>query len=471
MNKQPMLRWRPLSAAIALTLTMTLGGCASLTQTTYERPVLDIPASWHQPTTGEQVLATDHWWEVFHDPVLNQLIDRALATNNDLAAATLKVQAARLQAGLTATNLTPDVSVSASSSQQRDLENGGKSDSSGLSGNLSYELDLWGRLASARDADTWEARATEQDKAETALTLVGTVANLYWQIAYLNQSIATSQASIEYNQKTLELVRVQYRAGAVTNLELLQAEQNVESQKADLADLEQQKVEAQNALAILFNQSPDHSVPDPQNLPTLAMPELNAAIPASVLANRPDIQASEMRLRSLLADADSTRASYYPTLSLTSSIGTSSAQLLSLLQNPVATLGAGLTLPFIEFNQARLNTAIAKNAYEQAVVNFRQSLYTAFQDVENALSARTQYQKQEAALSRSYTLAKQAEAVAESRYRAGATGVQDWLDQQNTRRSAELALAQNRYNQLTNMMTLYQALGGAPSLPETPSAQ
>ncbi len=193
------------------------------------------------------------------------------------------------------------------------------------------------------------------------------------------------------------------------------------------------------------------------------MPALAAGIPAAVLAHRPDLKAAEMRLRSTLEDENSTRASYYPSLSLTSSLGTSSTHLVRLLENPVATLGADLALPFVQWNQARLNTQIAEAATEQAVVEFRQTLYEALQDVENALSARTHYLQQETALRRSFTLAKTAEQMAETRYRAGETGVQDWLDQQQTRRTADLALAKNRYNQLQNMMTLYQALGGDPS--------
>ncbi|WP_324769470.1 efflux transporter outer membrane subunit [Pokkaliibacter plantistimulans] len=444
-------------------LALGLSGCAGLVRTDYQRPQVELPAQWTvQPDSGDKVLAAGQWWQVFNDPLLNELIEKALQTNNDLAAATIKVRKARLQAGLEATNLTPDVTVSASSSKERDLNSGTEARSSSTSTSLSYELDLWGKLAASRDSAEWEASATEQDRADTALTLIGTTADLYWQIAYLNQAIRSSEQSIAYTQRSLEVVRVKYSAGAVTNLDLLQAEQNVESQKADLADLQQQLTEAQNALAILFNQAPEHVMATPQQLSSLPMPTLQASVPAAVLANRPDLRAAEMRLRESLADADSTRASYYPSFSLTAALGTSSTQLLNLLQNPVATLGAGLSLPFVEWNQARLNTQIADATYQQAVVAFRQSLYSAMQDVENALSARKHYQQQEAALQRSYDLARQAEQVAETRYRAGATGVQDWLDQQETRRTAELALVKNRYNQLSNMMTLYQALGGAP---------
>jgi NodT family efflux transporter outer membrane factor (OMF) lipoprotein len=462
------IRFMPVRLLCLATLALFLVGCAGIIRKDYQRPTVTLPALWQtQPNTGEQILATCHWWQIFRDDRLNRLIVQALKTNNDLAAAAIKVRKARLEAGLEATNQTPDVSISASADTQKDLDSGERTDSFGTSTSLSWEPDLWGKLAASRNAAEWEALATEQDRANTALTLVGTTADLYWQIAYLNQAITTSLEGIAYTQRTLDLVRVKYRAGAVSSLDVLQAQQNLESQKADLTDLQQQMAEARNALAVLFDQAPEHVMADPQRLGDMPIPALEAGIPAAVLGNRPDLNAAEMRLRSTLEDANSTRASYYPSLSLTSALGTSSTQLLNLLQNPVATLGAGLSLPFVQWNQARLNTRIAEAAYEEAVVQFRQSLYEALKDVENALSARKYYLSQENALRRSYALAKKVEDVTEIRYRQGETGVQEWLDQQETRRTAELALAKNRYNQLANMMTLYQALGGDTAVKPT----
>lgn len=456
--RQPALRLM----VLIIVVTVTAGGCALLPgRSTYEQPQVTLPEKWQvQPETGEMVLAAEQWWKVFQDPELNRLITLVLETNNDLAAATIKVKKARLKAGLEDLSATPDLSVSASSGKKKDLDSGDRSESSSASIGLSWELDLWGKVASSRDSAEWEARATSQDRANTALALINTTADLYWQIAYLNQALKTSRESIEYTKQTLELVRIKYETGAVDHLDLLQAEQNLESQKADLADLEQQMAEARNALAVLFNQPPEQTVTDPVKLSQMQLPALQAGVPVSILANRPDLAAAEMRLRSLLADKDSTKASYYPSLSLTSSLGTSSIQLLEFLKNPVASLGVGLTLPFVQWRQMNLDVKIAEAEYEEAVAQFRQSLYEALQDVSNALSARKNYLLREKALKRSYELAREAEQVARVRYQAGKTGVQEWLDQQETLRNAELTLAKNRYNQLANMMTLYLALGG-----------
>ena len=127
-------------------LALGLSGCAGLVRTDYQRPQVELPAQWTvQPDSGDKVLAAGQWWQVFNDPLLNELIEKALQTNNDLAAATIKVRKARLQAGLEATSLTPDVTVSASSSKERDLNSGTEARSSSTSTSLSYELDLWGK--------------------------------------------------------------------------------------------------------------------------------------------------------------------------------------------------------------------------------------------------------------------------------------------------------------------------------------
>ncbi|GFE62777.1 efflux transporter outer membrane subunit [Geobacter sp. AOG2] len=446
---------------LLLAAALSTGGCSLLPRSDYTAPRVDLPQQWQgKTTTGTAVASREKWWEGFGDPLLNELIERALKTNNDLAAAAIKVRRAQLSSRLTDTNLTPTVSVEGSSNISRDLKRHADTQTHSVTGSLSYEVDLWGRLAAARDSSRWEAQATEVDRQSTALSLIGTTAADYWQVAYLNQLIATSEASIAYAEKTLELVEVKYRAGAVSGIDLVQARQTVATQKADLASLVRQRAEARNALAILFDQAPEKSVPERTALPDGPLPEVAAGLPASLLGQRPDVHAAELRLREYLANVDATRANYYPTFTLTGSLGSSSTSLANVLQNPVAALGAGLTLPFLQWNTMRLNVKISEADYEVAVVNFRQTLYAALSDVENALTGRTQYEAEGKQLEDALALAKRSEQLAEVRYRAGYTAVQLWLDAQESRRSAEKTLAANRLNRLKNLMTLYQALGG-----------
>lgn len=448
----------------ALLLALVLAGCA--TQTPYTRPAAQAPAQWEQAGAATAAVSTERWWLQFGDPVLDRLMAEVLARNNDLASAALRVRQAQLQARLAGTALAPTFSGSLSSRSSRALDGGGSATSSGASLSASYEVDLWGRLSSARDAADWEARATAQDRASAALALTATTAGLYWQLGYLNERLAAARQSLAYAERTLELVRAQYRAGAVSALEVREAEQTLTSQQAALTQLQQQQVEARNALAILLDGPPGAATlaaalpQEPGTLPANPLPEVGAGLPAELLARRPDLAAAELRLRSVLASGDASRASYYPALTLTGSLGTSSTALLGLLSNPVAALGAGLTLPFLRMNEMKIDRELTQAQYEEAVVNFRQTLYQALADTENALSARTQYLRQGELLLQQLASAREAERLYEVRYRAGSTPLRSWLDAQERRRSAELALAENRLNQSNALATLYKALGG-----------
>lgn len=165
------------------------------------------------------------------------------------------------------------------------------------------------------------------------------------------------------------------------------------------------------------------------------------------------------------------RTSYYPTLSLTGALGGSSTSLSNVLANPVATLGAGLVLPFLRLGEMQRNTAIARNSYEQAIIHFRQTLYAALADAENALSARTQLQQQSDQQAIALEQAQRAEQLTEVQYRAGAVPLKTWLDAQESRRSATLAWQNVQLARAINQVTLYKALGGSAVLPAvTPTA-
>lgn len=436
-------------------------GCLSL----HREPVhAALPSQWQgRGLTGRAIADREHWWKAFQDPLLDQLIDHVLRVNNDLAAATLKVRKARLQSDLADTNLYPDASTNLSGEWSRDLKADTTTRAYSGTLTLSYELDLWGKLASAREASRWEAQATEADRQSTALSLIGTAATAYWQVAYLNQRICTAEASLAYAEKSLELVKAKFTAGAVSRLDLVQAQQVVASQRATWVDLQRQRTVARSTLAILFDQAPQVVAPEALALPEVPLPAVEPGLPASMLAQRPDLKAAELRLREAWANVKNTRASYYPSFSLTGSLGGSSSALRDVLRNPVATLGAGISLPFLEWNTTKKNVQISQTAYEIAVVTFRQTLYSALKDVEDALEAHEKYGAQSTHLEASLSWAQEAERLAEARYRAGATAFQSWLDAQESRRSAENTLAENRLNRLRNLMALFQALGGSPA--------
>ena len=444
--------------------SLLLTGCASLTATPYHQPALSLPSQWQGKSQPTEAVALQDWWQQFGDAELNALIAQVLSHNNDLAAAAIKVRQAMLQADLADTELAPTPSFSLSSSASQRL--GGtavNSQSHAATLSVSYELDLWGKLAHQRDAKAWEARATVQDMASSRLSLIGSTIKLYWKQVWLRQRLALGQSSVDYQQQALRLVLAKQQAGAAAELDVLTVRQSLASQQASLHDYQQQLTETQNALAILLDGPPKGDVALRERLPVTDLPEVVAGLPVSLLGRRPDLRAAELRLRETLASGDATRASWYPDFSLTGSLGSSSTRLAQVVSNPLATLGAGVTLPFLQWRQMKLNNSISAADYQLAVVNFRQTLYSALADVDNALSARSQYQQQGERLTQSALLAVRAEQLYQLRYQAGAAPLKDWLDAQETRRTAEVSLLENRYNRLVNQVTLYQALGGEAS--------
>jgi len=465
-------------------LSLTVLSACSKTAVPPQRDLTPtVPAQWQQnKLTARQFLEKKQWWHTFNDAELDHLIEQVLERNNDLAVAALKVKQARLNAGLADTNLTPDVSTSLTVVKQKSWQqteptvqnsnvppsgNGASQNSKttryGTALTLSYELDLWGKLADERAAANFEAQATDQDRQASALSMIGTTATLYWKLGYLNRLITLNQQSLKYTERSLQIANAQYHAGANGKLDELQAEQSVSDQHSTLESLYRQRDESRNALAILLDQPPQAMPEMSWQLPTKLLPELPEGLPANVLAQRPDVRAAELRVRAEYATSEQTRKSYYPTFSLTGALSTSSEQLRSAVRNPTGSIGAGLTLPFLEWQTTRLNIATQNVVYQQAVHNFRKTFYTALSEVENQLSARQHYQNAGMQLAHSLSLAQQTERITAIRYQAGEITMQSWLDQQENRRSTEKNVLENQYQQLTTQMALYQALGGNPA--------
>lgn len=456
MNGPPMRR-KLLILPVAAT-ALVLAGCA--THTAFQTPDARLPTTYAQADAGAQAAqpAGADWWRRFGDARLDALVAQVVARNNDLAQAAIAIRRARVEAGLSVIN--PAISASVNGSTSKVLRTNGLS-TRGYGGDatVAYEADLFGRLAATRNVAEFEAQATEEDYAATQLSLIATTASLYYQLAFLNERIALARESVAYAQKTLELVQVQRSAGAASSLEISEAQQSLHSQQASLEDLVRQRVGARNAIDLLLD-GDRWTGGEPERTPDEQPPVVAAGVPAELLARRPDLRAAELRLRSTLSQVDATRASFYPRLTLTGQLGTSSTALTELLKNPVGTLAADLALPFLQVNEMQLQNKAARLAYDSAVIGFRQTLYQALTDVENALADRTQYAAEARLSASSLQEARRVEQLNEVLYRAGSTTLKVWLDAQETRRQAEASYAQSVLNARLAQITLYKALGG-----------
>lgn len=444
-------------AAIIALSAAALCACNAF-RTPYVRPPVTMPITYTHADTAARA-SPDRWWEAYGDEHLNELVAEALRVNPDLALAALNIRAAFYQTHLVALN--PAVSVGYTDDYSRPLNNSVPATRfHSLTGSASYEIDLWGELSAEHDVARWEARATVEDRESAALLLEGSVVNLYFEIGELNREIAVADLNLAGSRRTLHLTQVLQSAGGATALDVAASEQAIEGLKATQADLIEQRVERRNALTVLLAGTPWPEENERAALPDGPPPAVNAGLPATLLDRRPDLRAAEQRLREALAQSDATRLSFYPNLALTGSVGTAASGLSELVSNPLGSLAATITAPFVQWNQIHFATALARTQYEEAVLRFQKLLWQALADVDNALSARTQLAAQATSLERFSSNATRIEQLIEARYRAGAVSLQVLLDAQQSSRQAELVLSSNRLARLQNYATLCQALGG-----------
>ncbi len=441
-----------------------ISGCANRLKSEYRAPEVDYPTHWYQEEAAPAYEPFS--WCGFNDSQLDSWLGQVFTNNSNLELAILRVYRARLEADRVTIASTPGLKGSLAVDARKPLDSSSQW-AKGSAGSLTtgYELDLWGKIAFQHDGAAWSVRASTEDLHAARLVLLADASTNYWQIALVNQQITVQQHSIAYAQETLRQGNSRYRAGSVSSLDVADAKQSLLAQEARLLSLQRDRLLLLNQQAVLLGTAPGNPVVEPLTLPTGALPVVNGHIPASVLRNRPDIRAKEARVHEALSTLDIKRVHYYPEFSLTGALGTSSRSLLSFIQNPVGTLGASLTLPFLEWQQRGNEIKIARNDYEQRLLAFKQSLYQAMSDIEDALSLRDQLLAQEGKLVESYELALQSERINEVRYREGAVRISFWLEAQEKRRQAALVLNDNRYNQLKNLARIYLEFGGSAHFP------
>lgn len=443
-------------------LALMLTGCGQALKSDYQRPLLSVPGAWHVQDTGEGVAKfTPHWWDNFGDPQLSRLIVATLQSNNDLALAGIKLKQALLAAGIADLNLTPDFAASANASNSKNLRRDTTpTESYGNALTASYELDLWGKLARTREQSDWLAKASEQDLRATALTLISTTSQLYWQIASLNQQIGNMQQSLDIARHTLDMVTSRWKAGDLGQLDYLQAQQTVLSRENSLRDLYQQRDESRNALTILLSRPPGQYPAERRSLDIQQSVPVALRLPLEVIAKRPDVQSAELNLRAALAGSDAARLSFYPELTLNASLNAGAALFQQWFSNPVRTLSSALDLPFIQWNKVQLTVEQSDLDVQTAAIQFKKASYSALQDIDNAMSQRLSWQQEKQRQLDGLLLSKQRLALVESQYRHGAVIYQTLLDAQNTLLDSENTLIKTQYNYLYSTMKLWLALGG-----------
>lgn len=452
-----MKRLRPV---LLLALTSSLLACAP---TPWQRPDATIPKQWQTPAYSDPVPATTDWWQGFADPALLQLLQTVRRDNPDLAASAQRIRKAMSEAGVSGRESYPSFNANLNRNASRTLGEEDKHWNREYQSSLgvSYVVDVWGKLDAAQRAGTLEWQATEADARALQLTLDRQVAERYWDIAAARTRLAYLEQSRVYQQRVVQFLEQQQRWGAIAPQDRLQAEQLLLKYRQERLGQEQDLASHYNALALLANQPPGTFHPDIAPLPLQPkFPTVQAGLPSSLLNRRPDLLAAEQRVRALLANVDERKRAFYPVLTLTGDLSGSSPELRHVLRNPVASLGAGLVLPFLQWPTLQLQQQASEAEYEEAVILLRKRWYTAFQEVDDALSDQQQLSEQVRLQQQIVLRQQQQERIAEQRYRAGAIALKEWLAASEARRQGELELLDLQLERLKSLSQLYAALGG-----------
>lgn len=439
-------------------LLISATACNLLTE--YQRPTIETPAQWHEPAQTASTSVDPQWWQAFASNQLNRLMREALAYNNDLAAATQRVAQARAQAKIAGAGLWPTATLSGDFSDNRN----NKTDSQQSSGqiDIAYEVDLWGANRARRDAGT--ALMLSQIFARDALQLVvmADVGQAYFNLLAIQERRQIASDFLDTVNAILTIIEARQRAGAAYELEVAQQRTAQANARANLDLLMQQQTLAENSLAILLGHPPQNLALEPARFVDLAVPNIAAEQPATLLQRRPDIGQVEMQLLAANADIAVARAAFYPKLQL--SLG-------SVLANPqpagvAATLAAGLTQPLFQGGrlEGALSNALAANA-ELAEI-YRKTVLTAFKEVEDAAAIYNNSSRRLTALETAAAQARLAYNISQDRYRLGAIDYQALLNTQTSYLSTENSRVQARLDVLVAQVQLYKALGGGWSLGE-----
>src|SRR6266849_2548301 len=457
------------SLTVAMLASCVVAGCK--VGPNYHRPVVQPPTAYRDLSENPQVQAQAAsyadlpWWQVFQDPQLQELIRIALKQNYDLQLATERINEGRAQLAITLSRLFPQVQANGDFSGGKEHNFQTKSNFLLLTADAAFQLDFFGKLRRATEAARAQLLATEDARQTVILTLLSDVASDYFALLQLDLQLQITRETVKTQEDSVKLTNLRVEHGVATKLDVLQAQQVLDSANAQIPDLERRIAQEENAISILLG---NYSQAVPRGRPLVEQPlppEVPPGLPSSLIERRPDIREAEQILVAANAEIGVAKAQFFPQISLTGSgggaFGRSSAfSGLMSSQLGIWSYGAQVSQPIFTAGALRGNLRLAESQHQQALIAYRQSIQRAFGDVSDALIG---YQKfHEVRVRQESTVADLQESVRLSnmRYKGGTTAYLEVLDGQRSLFAAELTLAQARGTEYQSLVQLYRALGG-----------
>jgi len=457
-----------LRALLLLTVTFSLLGC--MLGPDYKRPAVDTPPSWRFEEKEAQDLANTAWWEQFNDPVLNDLIQISLNENKDLMIAAARVEQFLGFYQTTRGNQFPELFGGGTAGMQRISRLGlpALGPNTDVTDDFyqvflggSWEIDFWGKLRRATEAARADLLGTEEGRRTVVLTLVTAVARAYVNLRDLDNQLEIARTTVKSREESYRIFKLRFEGGVISELELNQIKSEYEQALSTIPAFEKAIAQQENALSILLGRNPG-GIPRGKSIDELSFPAVPQGLPSDLLARRPDILQAEQALIAANARIGVARALYFPTISLTGSVGSASSQLTDLFTGPAEIWDFAWPIAAPIFTAGRIAGQVkaAEAVQQETVVRYLQTIQNAFREVDDALIDQMKSREQlEIQASQVESLRKYAY-FARLRYENGYTSYIEVLDAERSLFNAELSYTQTKGTLFQALVNTYRAMGG-----------
>ena len=465
------------SIFLCLSTSLWLNGCTMAPN--YVRPAAPVPQQWgnetKSKTTGEtstqpvKDLSEIKWQDYFVNQQLQKLIELALKNNRDLRIAALNIEKVRAQYQIKRADLLPTINASGSGTVQRlpgsVSSSGQPTISRQYNANLglsAYELDFFGRVQSLKDQALEQYLATEQARHSVQITLVAEVANSFLTLAADRERLKLARETFASQQASYQLIKSRTEAGASSELDLRQAQTSVESARFDVARYTSQVAQDENALSVIVGSSVPADLKPEGLTEIVAIKDVEPGLPSELLQKRPDILQAESTLKAANANIGAARAAFFPKISISTNIGTTSSQLTNLFAPGSAAwlFAPQITVPIFDTGRNMANLKVSEADRDIALAQYEKAIQNAFREVSDAMVLRDNIGEQKSAQLSLNEAASESYRLADARYRAGINNYLTVLDSQRSMYAAKQGLISVDLARLANLATLYKVLGG-----------
>ncbi len=459
---------------LCLTTTLTCASCS--VGPNFKLPEVLMPSKWKNggKASTADIPVPGEWWKLFGSAELNRLEDRAMENNQELRGALARVETARALVGVQQADWFPQLNMKNGMNYERLSQSSfGANLPPGVALpktqrrrfqnllELGWEFDLWGRVRRGVESSKASQFAAMETLSARRLTLAAEVARLYFLTHSLDRQMQVVIGTQTWREEALKLQESRFKGGLANEMDVARARTELELARNDLAALERQRGNAENALAVICGEIPSNfriakatSQPQPPKVP--------GGLPSSLLQRRPDIRAAEQKMREANAQVGVSTASFYPAFSIVGSGGLESigAENFYDQRSRILSIGPSMTLPIFQGGKLRANLKSSKAAYDETLANYRQSILVALQEVEDSLIDARAYAKQGQALDAAIASAQETQRLAELRYQKGLASYFEVVDANRTVLNAKLLSAQVEGQRLMASVAMLKALGG-----------